>query len=344
MKKILLPLLLCASSFAHSTVYTVNNNIPSPGQYTSVNTAIAAASAGDTIYINGSPYNYNSFTISKKLTIIGTGWEPRTSNGTFSLVDNINFSGGAAATGSVIMGLDLNQININQILTGLLIARNKIRSRVTWDSDIKDLTIEGNWFSRGGTSNCIETGGSSFTVYNLYVRNNIIDGSLYIYSYYGMGNIYLNNNLFIGNGSKTAFYNVTSVTLANNIFYGRDGASGISGSTIKNNITYGNSDNSLLASGNTLINNQINVDPLFVNATIGSYTVSQDYQLQGTSTAINAGTDGLDIGLSGGEGYFETHGVPGIPQMNSLQLLSPANGQVNPGGTIQVKIFSTIQR
>lgn len=342
MKKIILPLLLCVASFAHATVYTVNNNIPSPGQYTSVNTAIAAASAGDTIYITGSPYNYNSFTISKKLTIIGTGWEPRSTNGTVSLVDNINFSG--SPEGSAIIGLDLNQITIDQPFSGLLISRNKFRYRLIWNANINNVTIEGNWFDYGGNTNCIETSSTSYTVYNLYIRNNVIDGRCYISSNYGLSNIYLNNNIFIGNGSENAFYNVGSANASNNVFFGRDASSGISNSTIQNNITFGNSDNSIVSSSNTLINNQINSDPLFESALIGSYTTAQNYRLLTGSPAINAGTDGSNIGLSGGDGYFETNGVPGIPQMNSLQLISPANGQVNPGGTIQVQLSSTIQR
>ncbi len=345
MNKFLLPFLLFVASFAHATVYTVNNNIPSPGQHTSIATAIATASAGDTIYITGSPYNYNSFTIDKKLTIIGTGWEPRSTNGTFCLVDNINFSGTSAAAGSAIIGLNLNQIDINQVITGLLISRNKIRSRVTWTTNINQLTIEGNWFARGGNSYCIETGGIyNYSVYNVYIRNNVIDGRLYAGSNTGTSNIYINNNIFIGNGSVDAFASPNGFTISNNIFYGRSVAGGINSSTIQNNITYGNTNNYIDSSSSTLINNQINTDPLFVNATLGNYTTSQDYSLQITSTAKNAGTDGSDIGITGGDGYFETHGVPGIPQMNSLQLLSPANAQVNPGGTIQVKILSTIQR
>lgn len=347
MKKLLFLLLFCGVSAAHATVYTVNNNIPSPGQFTSVNTAIAAASAGDTIYITGSPYNYNSFTIDKKLTIIGTGWEPRTTNTTYSLVDNIDFSDGAAATGSAIIGLCVYQININQVITGLVIARNKILYRIVFTSNTSNLTIEGNWFSSGGNTNIFESGYIyGYYIINLYFRNNVVDGTLYIS--YSSGathyNLYINNNLFLGNGTSDQFGNMDGVNINNNIFYGRSPSGNVTNSAFRNSISFGNMDNAFGGSGTTVIDNQVGVDPLFVDAAIGDYSTDNNYQLQSSSPAKDAGTDGDDIGLSGGEGYFETHGVPGIPQMNDLQIVSPEDGQVLPGGTIQVSLFSTIQR
>src|SRR5690348_8515351 len=60
----------------YATVITVDNNANSPGQYSSLQSAINAASAGDTLYVSGSTSSYGNFTLNKRLTLIGTGYNP----------------------------------------------------------------------------------------------------------------------------------------------------------------------------------------------------------------------------------------------------------------------------
>jgi len=43
---------------AHAAILTVNNNSTSPGQYTSLQAAITAAHAGDTLLVSGSNTDY----------------------------------------------------------------------------------------------------------------------------------------------------------------------------------------------------------------------------------------------------------------------------------------------
>jgi len=54
MKRIVLAVMsLFALSAANATIRVVNNNNPSPGQYSDLQVAINAANAGDSIYVTG---------------------------------------------------------------------------------------------------------------------------------------------------------------------------------------------------------------------------------------------------------------------------------------------------
>jgi hypothetical protein len=66
--------MLTLSSNLFAAVFTVNNANPSPGQYTTVAAAVAAASTGDTLMISGTDISYGNMTINKALTLIGPGW------------------------------------------------------------------------------------------------------------------------------------------------------------------------------------------------------------------------------------------------------------------------------
>ena len=84
MKTLVLLFIACfVYSMSYADIITVSNNPDSPGQYTSLPAAIAAASVGDTILVSGSPTNYGSITINKKLTLFGSGYDP---NNTFAKV------------------------------------------------------------------------------------------------------------------------------------------------------------------------------------------------------------------------------------------------------------------
>jgi len=81
-----------------------------------------------------------------------------------------------------------------------------------------------------------------------------------------------------------------------------------------------------------------NTNPLFVNYPIqgGAFDCAYDFALQTGSPAINAGTDGSDIGLTGGfspyYNYCNGHRVPTM-----IWITMPANANAAPlGGTLNV--------
>ena len=108
MKKFLslLCLAFLMQTTTRATIRTVNNNNPSPGQFTSFSLAHNASANGDTIYVSGSSSVYAGTFITKQLTIIGTGHNPNKQNPVTSVFDYIDCSAGSS--GSKFIGLTFN--------------------------------------------------------------------------------------------------------------------------------------------------------------------------------------------------------------------------------------------
>jgi len=353
MKQILSLLILVASTtLASATVYTVNNNNPTPGQYTTLAAAQTVASPGDTLLIAGSPYSYNDFTISKRLTIIGTGHHPLGDFPASSTLNKIDFSTAVTATTLYdvnIIGLDVNVIDFS--LSGThraYVSRCRIRSYLFLSTSQDSILIEGNLFTSSG-SNVVVYTSASFN--SITFKNNVFNGAVYnFYPNSGGLNLYFDNNLFLINGYVFAGVNKW-LQFRNNIFYRGDpsnNSGNVTNTSFNNNIlykSYSSTTSFPSTSGNTSTGN-ISADPKFVsfpsNGDYFSYTY--DFHLQSTSPGVNAGTDGKDIGLTGGSGYFNTYGIPNIPQINQFDITSPSNATVLPGGTLQISIQATIAR
>lgn len=349
MKKLTTLLSACCLAFAsQATILVVNNNNPSPGQYTTPTAALAAASPGDTLLITGSVYNYNNLTITKRITIIGTGHQPSTPNPATSMFDNINFSGTATNLYDVnLIGLDVNTINYNIANTKRqYVNRCKIRNYIYLGDNQDSILIDGNFFE--GTGYNFQAA-ANYNFSNITLRNNVFNGQFYQYypSNSSGYNLYVYNNLFLYNGSVFAGSN-RYLIFRNNIFYRADPNNSISNSDFDYNLIYKAATNSFpTGSGNSVgTHNQNNVDPLFNNfPNAGAYySYAYDFTLKSTSTAINAGSDGKDIGLTGGDGFFQKYGIPNIPQINEFSITSPSNGTIAPGGNLQISVKSSIGR
>jgi hypothetical protein len=82
MRSILLSgvLMLSTAASSHATVRTVSNNPNSPGQYTNLNTCLAACANNDTVYVHGSATSYGIINLEKPITLIGAGALPNNEN------------------------------------------------------------------------------------------------------------------------------------------------------------------------------------------------------------------------------------------------------------------------
>src|SRR5690348_9734329 len=140
MKKMKLLIMTFASLFLSysvlATVRTVSNNPDRPAQFTQVDAAIAAAATGDTIYVHGSQFTYNDFSVTKRLVIIGAGYN---SNNQFNLPTTVGLiylnrdTGLQNSSGSVITGfLVTSQIrnNGNPGVDNITVFRNKVNGTI----------------------------------------------------------------------------------------------------------------------------------------------------------------------------------------------------------------------
>jgi hypothetical protein len=119
-KNIFLFLFLILCSVSQATVRTVNNYITNAAQFSSVQPAITASATNDTIYLHGSPVSYGNFTITKRLVIIGAG---------YNLTNTINNY--TTNVGSITV----DTVTVNQALSGLTLQGSAQLPQVVSDID-----------------------------------------------------------------------------------------------------------------------------------------------------------------------------------------------------------------
>lgn len=323
--------ILSLESFA--TIRTVNNNPNSPGQYINLTDAIDAASEGDTIMIAGSNTSHGNVTISKKLTLIGTGYSPRKDVSLLSKIGSISLSAGTS-NNSVFIGL-----YVEASISGSGAALSTINIRRSFIGG-----LDFNSVSNVNILNCIIVGNVGIAnCNNFLIANNIISGYL-------NGN--LATNVLVRNNLFTSTYvgaNIDNVLYSNNIFYYRysssntsDLCSACSNNVFNNNIYFNQKENPLpIGLNNNTGTANISANPQFNKITTdGNFSNDiffDDYRLQSGSPALNSGTDGKDVGIYGGAIPIDypLAGEPPVPQIKSMTI---NNNVVPPGGTLDVNV------
>jgi len=354
MKRLLSTLFVAVTTMAWATVYTVSNNADRPAQFTQVDPAIAAASAGDTIYVYGSLTTYNDFTITKRLVVIGAGYN---TNNQFQLrtrVSTIRINNSLSnADGTVITGFDVDVIWVGAPgANNVTIFRNSINSNI----NLIDFSSYGNgWIIYNNIITQISGGASgptSASAQNTIIQNNIIKN---IQSFSSSSTL-IDHNIFIGANNLQSVWNTT---ITNNIFIRSSGNimdTNLSFNTFSNNLSNRNTispvspTDSFASNNNTASGNQVNVDPLLENVTnFDSFNYTFNYRLRTGSPARNAATNGTDLGIyappypfpSGGApgSGFDTSALPPIPQVTEMTI---QNATVQPGAPLNVNVKARV--
>ncbi|MCH6202047.1 hypothetical protein MMU07_20895 [Aquiflexum sp. LQ15W] len=320
----------------HAAVITVSNRPGDIAQFTSITAAINAASDGDFIYVSSSGTSYGSFTLSKRLTIVGAGHNPNVNDPLASELGQVSLAAGSS--GSQFIGLRIFVITFSGSATeinNITIKRNSLNQTVTTainiNSNSRNWTIEENIIGRIGSNS-----GPDFQESHL-IRNNIIVSFVS-----GVKFSTFSNNIFKTTGEVFTPQISQSNNIVNNIFFQNNlnndfAANRIVNCVFNNNIFFGsNNPTSLPAGNNNTGENNFFVNPLFVSVPNNTFNYGNDYMLQASSQGINAGTDGTDIGLFGGIGYTVS-GEPAIPQVTLFNILNPI---VPQNGNLNVRIES----
>lgn len=339
MKTLKITLTLCLITFMVNaqTVHTVDNRSQSGAQFTDLQVAIDAATAGDIIQIHPSDDAYGNATIGKTLTLVGLGHDPITNDqGLTATLNNVSFYGTAA--NSEIKGLTINAIilgggTVNN-LDNIHIIHNRINSAIVASSAnglIDFWIVEGNYFTSATTD--VSTNADGWLI-----KNNFMFGGV---TGLNVTNLITNNIFFSTSNSATdtIFSNCTSTIISNNIFVtnGNMTEFGISSSTnldFRNNLTYSYVGNTIVDLPGT--NNLNNTNPMFVLAptTTEDEFYDNDYHLAAGSPGINYGTDGTNIGVFGNNFLFDPQGRPDLmPYPTSITI---NNNVVAPGQDLNV--------
>lgn len=337
---------IVAAASVAQTSHTVSNNPANPAQFTEIQEAINAASDGDTIYVAGSATAYGNLRVDKRLVIIGDGHTPNggaNDNTTVGRIDITSDADDAGGSGSVIVGF---------LITGDVQGDN--------DSNISDVVLERNRFNNVNFNIAIETGTASGWIIrnnifylnesddfqcndgtqrfilleeseDILFTNNIIstttsDPSNYYCSAIGsfsVSNVFINNVFF-----KVRFRINNSSNISNNILIDCL-ASESTNNTLANNLHEGSF---FSGATNTLIGN-LSDDALFVAEANDLWGYDDDLNLQSASIGKNAGTDGTDVGIYGGN--FPMVFEPSNPEITQLLINTV---QVPVGGELEFTI------
>jgi hypothetical protein len=377
MKSCLAIFLALFSTVATATIRTVSNDPALQAQFTTFDAAQTASATGDTIYLQGTTFQYPPLNVRKRLVIIGSGFAANNPLGQSTKVESINLVRNATddATGSTIMGLliagsVLPTGGAFAVPNNITLMRNSIGGNVSLSPGSCGGTYPTGWvivnnifFSRidgGGTISC---GGPVNTlIANNIFQNGNINGFV-------SATVIIDHNIFLGvTGGVLA--QLTNLTITNNIFsrstgFVLDPSASVLSCVFNNNLSNlttianptfynpGNSFNHFIASAgasNTGTGNIIGQNPLFiVNANPDAYSSLDNYRLQSSSLGKNAATDGTDLGIYGGTYPFPSGGAPGsgfdtrplppVPQVTNMSIQNPS---LAPGAQLKVTIQATV--
>lgn len=297
--------LLISSIFSLTFIFGATITVDQAGSgYTTISSAIDAASSNDTVYVKSGFY-IEKVNINKQITLLGAGYETTTiqdaSHALYISSSNVKVNGFtfySSGENTVYVGSSDFVIS-NCVIDGIgtkASLYNNASGNVTVNNCVFRDTDQGVWQSSGtiNINNCLFYNTSSYAIYL-----NSSSGTIYCFN-----SIFINNNVgWYGNGSKNSYYN----NYYNNSSY---------------NITLGTGD--------------ITTDPKFTNIAAG-------YTLQSDSPCKDAGNpnpayndlDGSvnDIGLYGGANTWSSGPV--------ISGFSASSTTVNQGTTITIQATGT---
>jgi len=201
----------------NAEILRVNDTPTAYAPYSSISAAVNAASAGDTILVEGG--GYGSFQVDKSLTILGLGYNGTNWNNSIAYLDGyVTLQPGS--NGTIISGFHFvpytGGMNINS--NNILIENINFNTRLVGvNAGATDITIRRCFDVRLSLSTCLNVichnnkiiDISSSSVSELFLFNNIITvgGSVSVQNTYAYNNIFTDSD-----------FSISSSTNINNIF------------------------------------------------------------------------------------------------------------------------------
>lgn len=334
-------------------VLTVSNATVSPGQYSSVSAAITAANTGDTILIQGTGINYGSFTINKRVVIIGPGHNPTDKqNSNPGMVDNILFTTGSSQ--SAVYGLNANYFYIDASnIQGIIISNCLIRYRVEMARpNANNWTIDGCVFASTDVNitGYINTYGHG-TISNLRVRNCILNGRITEFQT-GSSYNYISNCIFLQNSNGVTFQTTYYFYVTNSIFFRAQPRQSSGWVTFNNCLSFATIGGNTAFSANSDGSSRTvweGVDPQLENFPVAGafFDYAHDYRLKAASPVKNAGNDATDLGVYGGTQFsnsllgYNQNGIPINPYIKSFNITG--GNSVNAGDNLQISVEAKVR-
>lgn len=340
--KTLLSLLLAAVIFSFSlnaqSIITITSQSGSTKTATSFKAAVEAAQNGDFIYLPAGSFDVNNVEITKKLHIIGAGYNPTVGAGHVTICLGYLYICTGADGGS-IQGVRVNQIRFgtkadNQVVKNYTIQRCHITDNLTLfctgDPAQENILIRENIIQ-----DAVNGPGKKAT--GTVVENNIIiSASSYVTSWFH--NTVLRNNIFIKPGGYTGgiALQFDGAIYENNIFVNLYHTN-YTNLQLTNNIYTYNGDNALDndkpgATGNKYLEIS-KVFKKYTHYTEPEINFADDFHLTDEAINLLKGTDGTQVGIYGSANPFKANPVP----VNPFIKESNVNTMTNAKGKLQIK-------
>ncbi len=330
LKVIIVTISVFCCKLSNAAVLTVCN-YGTVAQFTSLANAYVAANPGDTLYVYGSPTDYGTFIVQKKITIIGAGYADSSINLSTTISTIVlDTTVSSTASGSNIIGINFTNINFtansvtnvfisrcNNFSTGGFIAMGP----VNWT--IENCVLDNIVFSLFG--------GSFVGCSSGIVNNNVIEGfpgDSYGSGYASAPGLLFDHNMVVGNtggpGGALSYFIGTYATITNNVFLNFSSVGSAGYSNFTNNLLVYTAGPVSYPIGSYDIGSG-NLDTTsspFVNGLIywtNPSSLSSNWQLLPSCSGHNGATDGTDIGIFGGSSpMMNFTGAAAIPQMTLL--------------------------
>ena len=349
-----------------------NFNAPTGANiYSTIQAAVNASDSGDIIQVQPSPVAYGNVSIDRGVTLMGIGFNLtkdialQSNMGTITLTNKAD--GTSDASGTIITGLTFTWLYVGN-LTGPFFTLSDVTVYNCYLNYVYGGSSTYATVENFQIYDCRVTTYITFNqkIYNSWIRNNAITGYIalnnnspcsatitnnILFGYVTVSatgsSVFVLNNDFIGtSGSTYAFSTLYDITVANNLFYGRTpgpNAAGTITTTFQrniftNNISYATGNDALPLAGtpigtNTGDGNLIGTDPTLVDLqSLTAYSSASDFTLTLGSPAIGTGSDGTDIGITGGfykwigtNLVLKTTAAPTIETLNTSTVINPTD-------------------
>lgn len=340
MKKLFLSIALCVMAGASfATIRTVNNQVGSDADYSSIAAAIGASSVGDTVYIQPSPTPYASLTLDKRLVIMGPGHNPSFSPYNSTVTSVVIQTGADAA---IFKGLVINTLQTpssntisNVLISGCQLINYSASPLLIAVGTYNNWVFEGCAFIAGSVVPNMAYLGSNLVIRNCYLQSS---GQNYTLANLPSGTV-IDHCIFNTYNTSVYYGSIvgTNVEVKNSVLMTT--ASSVNSAAYNCGLCNFH-DNILWSTGGTfptLAGNLNNVSPLFVNFyNSASYEYNWNFNIGAESPAIDAASDGSDIGIYGGIFNFNHAGIDGgTPNVVDFSL---GSSSAPAGGTITIHL------
>lgn len=327
---LLIALILFEVSNSYAQVIIVQNGTTALATST-LDSAILLAQPNAYIYLPGN-YTFSvGANITKRINLIGAGYNADSSKATgiSSVSNSITFAAGSQF--STITGVNFGGefiISTNNIS----LSRCKVYDQIVFNTQVNNIIINECILNQNG--GMAINGSNSPNSTNVIIQKCILQFTSSYWLYF-CNNFNFDNNIFLylSSSGGSGLYSVNNCQFKNNIFTQPSSitfASNSGNNVFLNNLFIRTSFTLPGTSSNNIFNEDVNT--MFVNAPpVTLWSSAQNYNLSPTSLGNNAGTDGTDIGIYGTSLPFKDGGVPFNPHFQIVNIpgSTGTNGQLN---------------